>query len=80
MERFPDDIVDCDPPLYCTFTVRLQKPLIFNGSAYGNRTRLSALRGPCPNRIDERAASRSLMLNCPRELSTPQDSIDLVQW
>src|SRR6266536_1027726 len=29
--------------------------LSINGSAYGNRTRLSALRGPCPNRIDERA-------------------------
>src|SRR3974390_539290 len=26
------------------------------GSAYGNRTRLSALRGPCPKPIDERAA------------------------
>ena len=25
------------------------------GSAYGNRTRLSALRGPCPEPIDERA-------------------------
>src|SRR5262245_29036116 len=25
------------------------------GSAYGNRTRLSALRGPCPKPIDERA-------------------------
>jgi hypothetical protein len=25
------------------------------GSAYGDRTRISALRGPCPNRLDERA-------------------------
>src|SRR6266850_4131780 len=32
------------------FTVLLHKPLIIHGSAYGNRTRLSALRGPCPNR------------------------------
>ena len=31
------------------------------GSAYGNRTRLSALRGPCPEPIDERAwTSRKL--------------------
>ncbi len=26
-----------------------------NGSAYGTRTRAPALRGPCPNRLDERA-------------------------
>jgi hypothetical protein len=26
-----------------------------SGSAYGDRTRISALRGPCPNRLDERA-------------------------
>ena len=25
------------------------------GSAYGTRTRAPALRGPCPNRLDERA-------------------------
>src|ERR1700730_10532119 len=28
-----------------------------SGSAYGDRTRISALRGPCPNRLDERASS-----------------------
>ena len=26
-----------------------------SGSAYGTRTRAPALRGPCPNRLDERA-------------------------
>ena len=26
------------------------------GSAYGTRTRAPALRGPCPNRLDERAS------------------------
>jgi hypothetical protein len=26
-----------------------------HGSAYGTRTRAPALRGPCPNRLDERA-------------------------
>jgi hypothetical protein len=31
------------------------RPLYLSGSAYGNRTRLSALRGPCPKPIDERA-------------------------
>src|SRR5262245_50845143 len=29
------------------------------GSAYGTRTRASALRGPCPNRLDERASAES---------------------
>ena len=29
--------------------------LLLNGSAYGTRTRAPALRGPCPNRLDERA-------------------------
>src|SRR5262245_51142319 len=33
-----------------------------NGSAYGNRTRLSALRGPCPEPIDERATRLPEML------------------
>jgi hypothetical protein len=30
-------------------------PALFTGSAYGTRTRAPALRGPCPNRLDERA-------------------------
>jgi hypothetical protein len=28
---------------------------LVHGSAYGTRTRAPALRGPCPNRLDERA-------------------------
>jgi hypothetical protein len=28
---------------------------LISGSAYGTRTRAPALRGPCPNRLDERA-------------------------
>src|SRR5262245_8776576 len=38
----------------------MRKPLKINGSAYGNRTRLSALRGPCPEPIDERAVRQRL--------------------
>jgi hypothetical protein len=33
----------------------LDFPYEKQGSAYGGRTRISALRGPCPNRLDERA-------------------------
>src|SRR6266513_4716262 len=40
-----------------------QRALTFNGSAYGNRTRLSALRGPCPEPIDERAQREVMLLN-----------------
>jgi hypothetical protein len=29
-----------------------------SGSAYGTRTRAPALRGPCPNRLDERAKQK----------------------
>lgn len=36
------------------------------GSAYGTRTRAPALRGPCPNRLDERAIPRTVFLNCCR--------------
>src|SRR5712671_2153433 len=49
---------ESEQTFYCIFTALLTKRLKINGSAYGNRTRLSALRGPCPNRIDERATRR----------------------
>jgi hypothetical protein len=42
-----------------------------NGSAYGNRTRLSALRGPCPKPIDERAFGYGIMLAVRGGLSIP---------
>jgi hypothetical protein len=35
--------------------IALRSTLPSLGSAYGDRTRISALRGPCPNRLDERA-------------------------
>ena len=37
-----------------------------NGSAYGIRTRAPALRGLCPNRLDERAMQPSKLLDSVR--------------